>query len=203
MAPRPYQLGRRETAVQETRQRVIDAARAMIVEEGFHRTSLEDIARRADVSRATVYYQFTNKRGLLEAVIDETMSLADGRSVVASYQLEDPSAAAVSLLREVTRFWKAQFPIFQKVLGLSAVDPDVRDIVLGRVGAREPIMWGLVRRLESAGKIRAGFTANDAFDTLWLFTSFPPFEVLYEVRGLSAETVAERFIHLSRSVIDL
>ena len=38
---------------------------------GFHRASLDEIARRADVARATVYHQFGSKLGVLGAVVED------------------------------------------------------------------------------------------------------------------------------------
>ncbi len=67
--PRSYRLGRREASVSRTHERILDAARSLFAEVGFHGVGLEEVARRADVSRKTVYYQFGSKRGLLEAVV--------------------------------------------------------------------------------------------------------------------------------------
>src|SRR5918994_2321731 len=71
MRRRPSRLGVRADAVDETRQRVVAAARERLSESGYHGTSVDDVARRADVARATVYHQFGSKVGLLEAVIED------------------------------------------------------------------------------------------------------------------------------------
>src|SRR4029077_20683382 len=49
--------------------RVAAAALAEFAEHGIRRTSMEDVARRADVSRMTVFRRFENKQGLVEVVI--------------------------------------------------------------------------------------------------------------------------------------
>ncbi len=43
----------------------------MFVEDGFYSATVDEIARRADVARATVYHQFRSKVGVLEAVISD------------------------------------------------------------------------------------------------------------------------------------
>src|SRR5256885_16000467 len=72
MSPRPYRLGRREAANEETRGRVLAAARRLLADPaGLSDFSMEGVARRADVARMTIYYQFGSRRGLLEAPFDD------------------------------------------------------------------------------------------------------------------------------------
>ena len=49
--------------------RILDAAENAIAELGFAGASLRDIVREARVNLATVYYYFSSKRGLMEAVL--------------------------------------------------------------------------------------------------------------------------------------
>ena len=71
MSPRPYQLGQRQAASEQTRSRVLQAARKLLMEStSFSGFSIEAVARRADVARMTIYHQFGSKMGLLEALCD-------------------------------------------------------------------------------------------------------------------------------------
>lgn len=55
------------------RQAILDAAAAIFQEQGFERTSMEDIRKRADFSKATLYSYFPSKEELfMEIVIDAT-----------------------------------------------------------------------------------------------------------------------------------
>jgi AcrR family transcriptional regulator len=47
---------------------LLDAAAALIIERGFRRVRMQDVADAVDVSRQTVYNEFGDKWGLLEAV---------------------------------------------------------------------------------------------------------------------------------------
>ena len=49
--------------------RVATAALDEFAEHGIRRTSMEDVARRAGVSRMTIFRRFTSKQGLVEVVI--------------------------------------------------------------------------------------------------------------------------------------
>lgn len=51
-----------------TRQRIIDAARALFVQHGVSNTSLEKIATHANVTRGAVYWHFKNKTELFYAM---------------------------------------------------------------------------------------------------------------------------------------
>src|SRR5438067_1206954 len=54
----------------DKRGRLIEAARALFHEQGVHRTTLADVADRADVPLGNVYYYFKTKHELVEAVLD-------------------------------------------------------------------------------------------------------------------------------------
>ena len=51
---------------------ILDAALAVISHKGFHGTSIADVANRAQVSRATVYQHFADKRDIFGALADRT-----------------------------------------------------------------------------------------------------------------------------------
>ena len=55
--------------VDEARARILDAARDQFSRMGIQRSTMEDVARRAGVSRITVYRRFANKDVLVEHVV--------------------------------------------------------------------------------------------------------------------------------------
>jgi len=65
--PRRYQMATRERAVQDTRQRIIDAAISLHAQRGVIATNWEEIAERAGVSTATVYRHFPSLGELVPA----------------------------------------------------------------------------------------------------------------------------------------
>ena len=71
MSPRPYRLGQRQIATEQTRARILAAARELLLtSDTFTGFSIDAVARQADVARMTVYHQFGSKIGLLEALSD-------------------------------------------------------------------------------------------------------------------------------------
>lgn len=64
-------LGRREQAKAERRQKIMSAARDMIRETGDMNLSMRELARRAEVSVATSYNLFGSKRAVVLAVLED------------------------------------------------------------------------------------------------------------------------------------
>jgi TetR/AcrR family transcriptional regulator, transcriptional repressor for nem operon len=52
------------------REQLIESAQALIYEQGAHRTTLADVAERADVPLGNVYYYFKTKDALIAAVLE-------------------------------------------------------------------------------------------------------------------------------------
>lgn len=50
-------------------QRILDASKALFIEQGYPATSMEAIARRADVVRQTVYNNFADKEAILAEIM--------------------------------------------------------------------------------------------------------------------------------------
>src|SRR5438477_7713820 len=66
--PRPYRLGRRQELVDRTAQTILSAAHDLVSQEPAEAVSVGAIARRAGVSRLTVYQRFGSRSGLLQAL---------------------------------------------------------------------------------------------------------------------------------------
>ena len=77
---RPYRLGKRQASVDETRRRILDAAMLEYQEHGIPDTSMQAVARRADVAPGTVLYHFPAPDDLAEAVIERWLVEMDAPS---------------------------------------------------------------------------------------------------------------------------
>jgi TetR/AcrR family acrAB operon transcriptional repressor len=63
-------MRRTKAEAEETRQRIISAAEQIFYEKGVSETTLEDVARAANVTRGAIYWHFANKTELLLALHD-------------------------------------------------------------------------------------------------------------------------------------
>jgi AcrR family transcriptional regulator len=68
----PVKTGLRGAQSRATRRRIIDAAAALFIDNGYGATTLEQVADRAGVAVQTVYFHFGNKRTVLKEAVDVT-----------------------------------------------------------------------------------------------------------------------------------
>ena len=100
MSPRPYRLGQRQVAIDQTRARMIAAARELLVSADPGRFSVDAVAQRADVSRATVYYQFRSRQGLIEALFDAAAAAGGMAGLPDAFGQPDPLARVLGQARQ-------------------------------------------------------------------------------------------------------
>jgi AcrR family transcriptional regulator len=98
---RPRQR-RKETRPQE----LLDAALELFVEKGFAATRSEEVARRAGVSKGTLYLYYPSKEELFKAVVRQKLSqlIAEGQDLVGSF-----AGSTSDLLRQLTHIWWERF----------------------------------------------------------------------------------------------
>jgi len=65
--------GRRTQAQRRatTRRALLDAARSLFAEKGYHETAAEEIVGRAGLTRGALYHHFADKKDLFRVVVDE------------------------------------------------------------------------------------------------------------------------------------
>ncbi|MES1932585.1 MAATS-type transcriptional repressor [Salinisphaera shabanensis T35B1] len=85
----------------QTRETILDAAEVEMQARGVSQTSLDRIARRAQVTRGAIYWHFSDKRALLEAMVARThLPLRDLRQCLSQHI---PGNEPLWLLREMMR----------------------------------------------------------------------------------------------------
>lgn len=80
--------------------RILDAAREMFLAHGFGATSMDALARRAGVSKATLYAYFGSKEALFAALVSEECARLDGEIATSSATGEPPGTALPRLAGE-------------------------------------------------------------------------------------------------------
>jgi AcrR family transcriptional regulator len=64
------EIARSDERAEETRRRIVQAARELVVEHGYAGVSTSEIQRRAGVSRGGLYHHFASRQELMAAVIE-------------------------------------------------------------------------------------------------------------------------------------
>jgi AcrR family transcriptional regulator len=165
---------RPKTTASPSRERVLGAVRLLLDEGVFHSSSVEQIAARAGVSRATLYQHFGSRLGLVDAMCE----VMDANPALIA--LRDTDDVHVFLER-VTEFWAAEEKLLGQFYGIVAVDPAARDFIDRQVRDR----YGELRRL--LGRYERGDEAT--FAAFAVLTSFETYIELRRRSGRSKRDV--------------
>ena len=180
MSPRPYQLGQRQAAVDETRRKVLSAARDLLTEPaGPALFTVDAIAKRADVARATVYYRFGSKAGLLEALFDDLAAHCRMDRLAEAFTTPDPDEALRAFVACFAGFWASDRLVLRRVRALAALDPDVGPLIAARdERRRDGARVLLTRRNQPTATAAASTDLQTQVDLVHTLTSFETFDTL-------------------------
>jgi AcrR family transcriptional regulator len=189
VSPRPYQLGRRQADIDAGRHRILDAARELLSEYTHYRAfTVDAVARRADVARATVYYQFGSKSGLLEALCDTLAERGGMTELSRAFTAADPDEALRLLVGAFAQFWNTDRAVMRRLRALAALDPDVAAVLAARDERRRTALRTLLdRRADVPDPAHALRAAH-------MLTSFETYDALLssgQTRGDAVSTVVE------------
>src|SRR5262249_13835147 len=129
MSPRPYASVRGSTSSAQTKQRVLDAAADLVEEDAFHTATMDDLARRAGVSPATVFTRFGSKLGVLEALSLRCAGGPEMRAIREAQAIEDPLAAVDALLEAGCDLWEKEGYIMVQLKAIVVLEPDASAIL--------------------------------------------------------------------------
>jgi AcrR family transcriptional regulator len=177
--PRPYSMEKRQAASSETRSRILEASRQLLASESETDLSMDAIARRADVSRLTIYYQFDSRTGLLEALYDYLAQRGNMRRMPEVFHEPDPRAAINRAVGIFVGFWASDPVAIRRLRGMAALDPEIGRGIQARDARRHQIFNQILKRL--AAKERKEFTEeqfNSMSDVLAMLTGFAAYDAL-------------------------
>jgi AcrR family transcriptional regulator len=197
---RGYTSAARTEQARRTRQRVIEAATHLFVQQGYAATTMRAIAAEAGVSLPTVELLFGTKARLLHVVIDVAVAGDDepvpvlSRAWVADAQSARNLPDFLSAVAQV--ICKAQIRSASVILAAyeaAASDPDIQLLILDRESQRERTASWIVDGVMARAAVRPGLDRTAAVDTLWLLMDPVIFSRLSGNRGWSAERYVSWF----------
>jgi AcrR family transcriptional regulator len=179
MSPRPYRLGQRQAASEQTRARIVTAARELLIaRDGFSGFSIDAVARQADVARMTVYHQFGSKIGLLEALCDSLAIYGRIEQLASAFRRSEPLDALDEYIRVFGRFWQSDRLVTRRLRGLAALDLDFEQVIRARDERRRQGLRVIVQRLvEQYGRPESS-AIDEAVHVLYTLISFECFDIL-------------------------
>ena len=165
-------MGKRRVAVEETRQRILEATLALHSEKGIFGTSWQDIAQRADVSVATVYKHFPSLDELVPACGELMYAITRPPSMEAAPQI---FAGARSLEERLERLISELFDFYER--GASYIETDFQERQLPAVQEWEAHMRATIEGLthEALSPVTPDERTVQAASTLVDFSVFKSF----------------------------
>jgi hypothetical protein len=174
---RKYALGRRQASIDRTAAGIVAAARLELERAPAGGLSIGAVARRAGVTRATVYNRFGSRQRLLAALAP---SPAEPSSTSG-----DPRDAVHEFLSSRCARWATNPGLYRHL-------PDAED---------GGIAWMLAERLAAADALRPGCSLREAQDVLATLGSFPTFDRLHQDGRRSALAVTEILRRLASGIL--
>ena len=202
MSPRPYKLGQRQDQIDQSRRRVLDCARTLLGEASSYTAfTVDAVAKQADVARATVYYQFGSKSGLLEAVCDDLAQAGQLSELAQAFANPDNAEALAGFVACFGRFWDADRTIMRRLRALAALDPDVAAVIAARDQRRRQGLDALVSRGTGRAVPPTGPGHDRIVRTLLALTSFETFDTLAAADQALLDVVPE-IVALAEAVLE-
>jgi AcrR family transcriptional regulator len=164
--------------------------------DGLAAFGLESVAKRAGVTRLTVYNQFGSKVGLLEAVCDDIAQQSRiAERLAAAFQLTDPQEMLGAIVAAFLAFWSAERTVIRRLRSMAVLDPTFRGAT-SRDERRVTAMRVALLRL-AAARGRSVEDPDRCVLILAMLTSFETFDALagpgVEVARVTA--TVQRLVH--------
>ncbi len=187
--------GRAGSAGLDRRARVLDAARETVLQLGYEKAGMRDIAARANLSKSAIYLDFASKEALVDELI-RTESVAFATELFAAADGDGAGSAG-----PVTGFG----PLFAHTIALLQHHPFLRSLLAGDEGllggyvrrhrgrflaARSTLNRALLELLRRQGRLRPGIDA-DAAAPLLMMLAIGYVETPLEVAGDRTGTVLQ------------
>jgi AcrR family transcriptional regulator len=138
--------GRRTQAERRTatRRALLDSARSLFAERGYHGTAAEEIVQRAGLTRGALYHHFEDKKDLFRVVVDEMEGAIDE-------EIEEAERAASSLPEAVMAGYRAFID--------AVLDPEMRRTFFLDGPSVLGWEWREIDARHAVGKIEEGLEA--------------------------------------------
>jgi len=191
------------TKKDETRLRLLDAARKLLVKRGFHGIGLEEIAQAAGVSRQAVYKShFASKADLLLELVRH-MHVAENLDELTRPVFEARSALA--MLQETLRaIVKIETRLHDLALVLSTAalsDADAAAAWSDRIEVKRAALRAALERVEAEGRFNSAWRLEEAIDVLMSLVSVATYQQLVVERGWKQDALIRRVWELCEGTL--
>jgi AcrR family transcriptional regulator len=167
---------RREEYAEQTWRAVVAAARALFAEKGYTSTTVQQIARQARVSPATVYAQCGGKQGLLETLLDAWTAGALVREIIDACAAAETGPEKLKVLAEgYLRIHETSGDIIRIVIDAAASASVAADFLKTANDRHIQALLEIAAQLRATGDLSDGLSDEDVANIIFFHFRYEQF----------------------------
>jgi TetR/AcrR family fatty acid metabolism transcriptional regulator len=122
-----------ELLIAARRTQILDAATTVFAEKGFHRATIKDIARVANIADGTIYTYFASKTDVLLAILNRLNETTEREQQFAQGNAQDLRSFFLAYVRQRMSLLWPNAEVFRAVLPEMLVNSELRDLYYQQV----------------------------------------------------------------------
>ncbi len=163
---RRYNTALRRELAHLTRQRIIDAARRLLVKGTYSHVTIDDIANEAGVAYQTVYSVFGTKLRLAQAMLESGFHTERTDDLIShAHESSDPEVA-LRIGAQITRRFNEPCADLFRFMRESG-DPNLLQRYQEMATTRLSEVAFMAAKLEQTGRLRRSLTTSEIHDVIW------------------------------------
>jgi AcrR family transcriptional regulator len=175
---------RRDEYAEATWQAVVTAARELFSETGYSGTTVQQIARRARVSPATVYAQCGGKQGLLKTLMDSWTAGPLVLEIIDACNSAPSGAEKLHVLADgYVAIYQASGDIIQIVTDAAAAAPDAAEFLETANARHHEALIAIVAQIRATGDLKKDISDEDAARIIYYHFRFEQFTLAADKFG--------------------
>lgn len=202
MARRKYEQVVRAEAAAETRRRILEAVGQRLRESPTEQPSLEKVASLAGVSRSTIYADFGSRAGLFDAFVADLWDRTGLEQLSEAVKSGDAREHLRRGIAAASRMKGQELAIYRVLHAMDRLDPESAGGAVRQMEEDRKVgMKRLAEHLADGGALREDVSKEQAFDALWVLTSFEALDLLVTGRRMSLDRAIDTLVTMAeRSV---
>ncbi len=167
---------RKEREKEQRREEILSAARDVIFQKGLFPATMDEIAEKAELSKATLYLYYKSKEDLYTAVALRGLEILESELRSITDRLLPPLSTLSLFLNKLDEFYEKErdyfrlFIFFQTPFFRNDVSPDLRESVVSANHRIWDLVTGVLDRGREEGVIRKDIDPKDLAIISWTST---------------------------------
>lgn len=185
---RSYHSKSRQIQAQLTKDRILATAKKLFESKGFEKTTIEEIAQRAEVSMPTIYALFQSKSGLLRILMDNALDPVIHKTLVKKVNKEESAAERFKITAQIARqLYDAEKTELWFLQNASILDPEFKKIESERENRRYIRQEESFNVIAQQNVLTTKLTTKQARDIIWALTGRDMYRMLVIERDWSPD----------------